>query len=348
MVHFTRTGFINSLVALISMFTAVIATAAEFRYTAYNFIWDEGENCFDLAQQTRQRFEVAFQKKTVGAGCEYSESTKRTNLVIRYESDKALPVVSLHSLRLYYEPDGFYDNKTQCELDREWQTQMFESRTSLAPFMAYCTFSRHLSPMPWGLHMDAIGTPTKMPHKDSFRTGKPYYPSTSDLNQMLIRGLSSGGIDVASVAWRPNIGHSKATVLGYAGVEFNLDSLHFAEIAGLAACTRVVQDMERQLGNAASEWGYLTSYCASGYTNPRDFDLTVVTLGEKPATKYSVETFATRDDCQRALPGIVLEMSQLTTVRFAVCGEQPNSSEIRVAAIVNSSDQNASGNHFAR
>ncbi len=312
------------------------ALAEVFTYRAHHYRPASAESCFAEAQSLRERFTAQTGFVTLGAGCEYDRVTERTDLLIRYESTERVAVVSTSLPQFYYEPNGFYADQEACEADLERQMRVFTEETGLEPFLSYCNSSRYLSPLPWSFRIEGFGETKRQPQRKSFRSSRPYAPSYSEINEEIRVGLEAREARLVSLAWRPYSPHEQATAFFYSSRDIKMDSAFVVGIHGLDECMAARQTLVAGVV-AAPSVSYLTSFCASRYSNPKTFELTLAVVGEVPRIDYSVENFAKLDDCQQALPRMISEMQGLNGEApiASFCGNPPyQSREIRAAFIL--------------
>ena len=298
----------------------------------YNFQWTDSRSCDAHAAAFAQNITDKAGVQVELAMCEYVDATDRTNLVFKINSDTSIRKVSTSSASTY-DPRGFYATRASCEKYLQWERNVFKQQTGLEALVSFCakeSASRH---RPWYAHLVGIGEPQKIPVSSSWYSSIPHAPKRSEIFTKMKARLASHGFLLTHAAFR-NRGLGGGTTVQMYGPTGRFRPSFRSELLvtvdGLAQCSQVNAQMERR-AESQENFKYITSYCASPYSNPRHFDLTVAYLpGGYSKIEYSHQTFSSLQDCQNNTKSL-LERMNIINEGFIpvtyVCGARPFSGE---------------------
>jgi hypothetical protein len=297
-----------SLFIFTGLLAAPIANAGEYTYSAYGYTSQNGETCQSAAQELRSRFEAITGITPYGFGCDYQDSTKETHILIKYRADAPLNVVSNQPWNAIYEPAGIYSSKEACLEQRLAQVGLFEQQTGLRAFASYCAFKRLTQGMNWHIYIDAFGETSRLPWRSSINTTTPFFPNSADVEHDIVTKLRTKNVTLAAMVWRPYRPTNKLTLIGFANEDIRIQSRSLASIQGLDHCSSIQRDLAQSL---AGNPDYVTSYCESSKSEPRNFELSAVGFKELSTTRISAETYPSLEECQGQLPRIQSEQRGL-------------------------------------
>ncbi len=164
---------VHVLILQLLLTAGAIAAEPLVRYELKGY--PKGElGCVETAILAGETFSKATGAKVERAYCE-REHRHSYDLRITYQP-VALDLVSTENRSFYA---GTYKTIAECESEKASQLNLFEDRTKLSPFLAYCYFDESGISSSIGLRIDAIGKPAETPitfHERLYKT--PVAPAT--------------------------------------------------------------------------------------------------------------------------------------------------------------------------
>lgn len=116
--------------------------------------------CQTFIENTATVFAAQSDALVIDYGCQQEEFSKDWNAILTYQSPTRLKVTSTHTLSIY--STAFYSDRTQCEAQLPFQSELFKTATGLEPLAVYCMLDVGISPL-WETRVDGLGEPALQP-----------------------------------------------------------------------------------------------------------------------------------------------------------------------------------------
>jgi len=257
--------------------------------------------CEAWAKELGTQFSNQAKIKIKSTLCEQSPVTNRINVIISYESEKYIPVISTYTFANTYANKGIYKNKEECLDHLEVDTEFFIQKTDLVPYAAFCSAVEYNVDTPWFPHIEAIGNSELIPMRTGWESGMPYGLSKEQMFLNIEKGLLNLDIHLQHLTWNRGFMESKFSLFGYGNFKnprLSLFSKTVANINGLNKCIKKAEQLKNEI-LAKGQFPLLTTYCSSPYLGPKSFDIEIVGIGFNFLNlNKSVETFTSDIDCE--------------------------------------------------
>lgn len=258
------------------------AEAATHVHKIYGLGPESAPNCEamidDIAASIAQQYNV----QVAASFCETSPSTGRTTGLVSYSAAEALTEVSTYTFGATYAPKGIYQSREHCVTALARETEIFERFTGLSVAYSFCGKEALRTRNSWYPYITAFGTPEMEPFRLSWRSDKPYDLGTEEILAGLNQYFPSEAVTFTHVIYHYSGVSGEFGAFFYARPETRADisvySNTVASIPGLQACHEAALRLRQESVLVAGKPVAL-SYCASDYSNPSKFQLTIVHEG---------------------------------------------------------------------
>lgn len=306
---------------------------AKDNFKVYHFQWHDNKQCQQHADEIAENISNQLNQEVTLAACEYVSSTKRTNLVFAVKGESRPRVVSTYRGSIY-DPRGFHRSLEACQKAMDAERRFFSTATGLDATVSFCGQDAAHRRNPWYAHIVGFGTPKLQPRRATWFSAIPYVEDYPKFRQDIADKLRDYNILMSHITFRNRSISGGATLQFYTSPDIDrvsLDSKLLVSVLGKENCFAVQKKLESEITNSNSSFKYITSYCESGYSNPKSFDLNVAFLQTAWAEpKYSQQTFNSFAACEAQREKIVSQLAQIhsrSEVVASACGAKPYSSE---------------------
>lgn len=309
----------------------------------YNFSTYQGMDCEEFLQKTKDDLSRNHAISLDAGMCEWSDSTQQTKLTLVDSGDSVHKVTSTHSLGNVYAARGLYRNQESCELNLETEARIFEQLTGLTPQVRYCSFHRLEQTWKWSANLTALnGVPERKPSRTEWRSGTPHGLSNEEMLSKLRERMAPLGMVPYAFRFRSSATLGRGTIHHYQPTNkdyFSVNSHSLVEIEGLEKCKGVVNQLESEIAESDLKPNFYLGFCSSPYSNPRSFDVSLVSDSFSINTQYSSEKFTSMKDCDENRVRVSENFDSIYPGKLlaTVCGRHPYSTSgkqiIRMALI---------------
>jgi hypothetical protein len=316
-----------TLFLFVSIFLTNFANAETQVHRVYGLNLETVSNCEAMIDNIATQLENKHNVDVVGSFCETSTVTNRTTGVISYDADEPLKEVSTYTIGAIYASKGIFQTKQRCEQMLQQEILIFQTNTGLSETYAFCSKESLQSDNSWFPHITAFGVAKKIPYRSFWHSDMPYGIDSAQIKTALNQYYQNQAAEFVHVTYRDTGASGQLTSLYYAEPEYVPLTVHqsvVATIPGLLACTSNVSRF-RDEGVGIDDRPLILSYCSSGYSNPRKFEL--VLLHETSAYLDSFlhsEKFFSLDLCESARPSIEAELRTVYGNKLVttICGHE--------------------------
>ena len=285
-----KKSFLLSLALAIS--TGADALASEQTYTIENF--PSTENCHKNAIDFGKKFTLHSGIAISSSLCK-SISPSGQTIEITYQSATPVASVTTDQSNNSINTRGFFAGKNDCENALTDETAVFETKTGLNTFVAYCYLSRYTSANPWILRIDGLGVAQEQP----FQEFVTFSGSLADADSKTVLASITSALTDEGASLRyidrlsESVGISEIGIFYYSTTKISFSSAELGEHDNRATC-----EIERQYSMSVfpESRSNLIPFCIDIF--PARAELVHLNIGDT-GLKYetSAEYFLDFSDC---------------------------------------------------
>lgn len=278
--------------------------------------------CPEVAKTISQKLAEATGVSIYQTYCKPEKYGNDLQIVITYESDRALPLVSTYSPS-YFPSLAAYRSLEDCEAALSSEKDHFEKATGIAPFLAYCYFEPlHTTVGPtFSLRIDGFGAPKQY----FFNTGSMMEPGLiigdkPVLENRIKDGLIANKVDVVTVILLDSISYHDLIVRYYGKYKLYFDVEPFSRYSKDDICLAQLKEAEAVLTQAPNP--PLALFCSSGAA-PWYATLQIVTLKPLGWNQFiAPDRFSSVEDCMSNRDRVIqyFKEKQKKSIAGGFCG----------------------------
>ncbi|MCX6125579.1 MAG: hypothetical protein NTV34_12670 [Proteobacteria bacterium] len=301
-----RLGFLSTMALTMSQAWSLPANAAIFVYRMSGVPINAAGTCDELAFQVGQRLAALTTEgapiRVTDARCnqnDFPDFKKAWSISITYEALARLNDVSTLDPLSIKNPG--YDTRTDCESVLDQEKTLFETKTGLKSFAAYCRVPYNNS-TPWIISVNGFGHPAVRPFSSSVQLfGEILDHSSSSFTDLVRQQLTKANAELVQMTIRGG-GMNRILSLRYYGVKrIVLEETVLATYQTAAVCAQDLSTAVAALDEANAI--NIGTYCQQVFMGP-NFEMVSLTNQKENLGLSSTGTpYASFSDCQIAIDG---------------------------------------------
>ncbi|MFA5141317.1 MAG: hypothetical protein WC728_19025 [Elusimicrobiota bacterium] len=250
--------------------------------------------CVSIAKRIGEDMARVTGVKVLGSVCEGEDETGY-KIVVSYEAAEPLNLVSTAKHRLMGSGFGAYKDPAECKAALPGEIEAFKQATGLDPVAAYCFQDPLARDDAWSIRIDSFGRAKLDPDVQyvlvfTYPQGWTRERFTGKIKSQ----LEKQGVNVRTVAWRPDSGYATVEVGYYAAERMELKIEEAAKVDSKAQCEAAKAEVDKLLAGRTPE--PLIHYC--GNTMVGGWELAWLFKGAPSLkTVKASEEFKTYDAC---------------------------------------------------
>lgn len=300
--HRTMTGLAASVMLGVSVYGAgaVDPSAGEFTFRIYPVPEVETLPCQDRADALRERL------LTLGEGissataiCRVDEYLHHSEIVVAYTRESG-PLEHVENMTggAFSVPRGLFESEAACQEQVMQEVATFEAATGLTAISSFCFREAYVTHKPWGVRLDALGTPRLRPMTTSVIASLPR--DSEAIKRDLAHLMAVHGGTVVHFVSRPTLPFSTLAIHYYGTRWVRLEGLELRAYPIRDRCMSEEQRLRPRLGDSPSVFG--ASYCSGAESGVSS--LWILAAGGGLVIDKALESYSTLDLCETARPAI--------------------------------------------
>jgi hypothetical protein len=264
-------------------------------------------DCELKANELAQKIATLASVNVKGSLCEYSTTIETKNLLISYEADEPLEIVSTYTFGDTYVDKGTYKTEQECLQNIAQDEKVFTEVTGLTPFVSFCSTSKFSRVNPWFSYIEAFGNSEIQPRRAHWKSGTPYGFTKSQFFTEVKNQLETYGVQLEHLNFARAVFGVETSLFYYTNIatpKLYFGSKNISHVSGLSQCMGKAEMLKNEILTKGT-FPLVTSYCTSTYSNPKSFDLELISLGFNYLNVSPTEkVFSSDEECELSRPSI--------------------------------------------
>ena len=304
-----RLGLLSAMTLTLSQSWSLPASAATYVLSMSALPITEVGSCDEFAFQEGQRLAALATAenpiRVTDARCnrnDHPHFEKAWYVSITYEAEARLNEISTLDPLSIKNPG--YDKRADCEAVLEQEKTLFETKTGLKAFSAYCRVPDSSS-TPWIVSINGFGNPTVRPFSSSVQLfGEILEHNSSSLTDLARQRLARSSAELVQLTIRGG-GTNRILSLRYYGIkrialeETVLATYQSAEVCAKDISTAVAAQDEANATNVGT-------YCQAVFMGPNFEMVSLTNQRENLALSSTGRPYTSFSDCQIAVDGTLI------------------------------------------
>lgn len=294
-----------TMVAGLLMAGSAAADQFDYNLNGYPTSIGSANDCRNVARQLADKF-LEGTEATSALGLCTDFSATAYDILIRYESEARMQIVSSVNAGPVFTNRGFFATKEDCDAVLAEEREVFELETGLPVlFEPYCFAEEDQgNPQPWMFRLEAVGDAVNSPRLETV----PVFGSIQDFSrqsflQATFDGLLRLGLNPRYAKFRSSIGMGYVVVYLYSPENHRLESTEFAVLDSVENCASELQ----RFNLVAENLPVVINFCTVQWPSARA-EVSSIFLDQKPFDMlYSLEYFSSYAACAAGRDAVIQE-----------------------------------------
>lgn len=322
-------------ILLLTLLVAPLAFSKTFTYRLSPTPYQDIETCNSEARLLAKKVSEQASVETFNVHCDWNEYTGATSILIDYNAEAPLKVVSTYPPNHVLVYLGFYKTVKDCESDLSEQENIFRKETGLNILTSFCYLDSPTLKTPFAVRIEAIGEAKKAPfHTHLFSDAQIVSPKTEEVTAKISSYLSEKKATLVHVSYRTVIPENTITLFYYAEKEIDFERQIMYELPDFKLCQSELTVLEEKLLSQGIKLPL--AYCGTPFLPGKSADLLLFTEAGLIRAKQSIEKFKDYKTCSENRDALVKKYQAVSGINIlaGVCQRSLSAKEYTVSLVI--------------